>query len=630
MIGTLLRKELRQHWPALLLLALLTMGGYGLIIISSLMRAERGSAFETLRFFVLVNMTLAGLVLCHRLVVVEYAARTQLFLEALPVSRWRMVAVKYALGVIVVVGIVALALAISFGLGWRHEVLTLRFVSILAVRAFSAAICTYHFFFMMGFLGRYRLVMYLAAGLVVVIVSEFSDFQLNHFGPLALLDGRFPYENQRFPSDALRATWGLSAVCLGLAFLLALTREGGVAALLAEKMSHREKVFIAALVVGLVFTLSVLHEKTRRPPFDLHDAVTEQRAGTTIKVAAGNANTQDDARALARHVAEELSGAREYLGLLELPPVFITRRSDLDPARFERGELEEASGVHVQANFSSPDFRRDEFTAWLLRETLIAQTDGRAKLEAKLWVLDGFALYSGTRDHVAAPLAQDKALALRALYGVGSEFAMGDLCRWHRFRERVGEEIAAGVAWSGLKTLARRTSPDRARQFIRSVLGATVPKDLRAALHEAAAPIERLLQSETGLTAEEFWSLWQEELATSRRELTVQLAQLPKLTGQMDFARLSPDSRQVHYRVQIDPPPPVGARYSLLYCELPVFDEEVSPQLLRREQNAYPTRAEGELPDSLSRGARFYWTIELDVPALGCAVVSGWKREEIR
>jgi hypothetical protein len=483
---------------------------------------------------------------------------------------------------------------------------------------------------MMGFLGRYRLVFYLAAGLALTIVSQFSDLQLNHFGPLALLDDRFPYENQRLPGDALLATWGLSAVCVGLACLLALTREGGVATLLAEKMSHREKVFLGALVVGMVFALSVLEEKKRRAPFDLHDAVTEQRPGITAKVAAGEQGTEEEARELARHVAEELSRAREFLGLRDLPPVFITRRRDLDPTRYERGELEEASGVHVQANFSSPDFRRDEFTAWLLRETLIAHTDGRVKLESKMWVLDGFALYARTRDHVAAPLAQEKALALRALYGAGAGFAMEDLRRWHSFRERVGGEIAAGVAWSGLQTLARRTSPDQAQRFIRSVLGAEVPKDLRAIWHERTAPIEQLLQSEAGLTSEAFWSLWQAELAAARRELAADLAQLPKLTGQVDFARLSPDSRQAHYRVQIAPPPPDGARYSLLYCELPVFDEEVSPQLLHREQNPYATRAEGDLADSFSRGTRLYWTFEFDVPALGCAVVSGWKREEIR
>jgi len=630
MIKALFRKELRQHWPALLLLALLTMSGYSLIIAGAFLRGESGSVFESLRFFLIMIVVLAGLVLCHRLVVVEYAAKTQLFLEALPVSRWRMVAAKHVLGLMVMMGIVALALTIACALGWRQEALTLRFIAILAFRGVSAAVCAYNFFFMMGFLGRYRLAMYLAAALALMVVIEFTNLEPTHFGPLALLDERFAYENQHYPGQALRATWVLSVVCLAVAFLLALTREGGVAALLAEKMSHREKVFIAALLVGVLFAVSVLEEKKRRAPFDLHDAVTESGPGITAKVASGSGSAEEDARPLARHVADELSSAREYLGLRELPPVFITRRRDLDPLRYERGELEEASGVHVQANFSSPDFRRDQFTAWLLREALITHTDGRTKLEPKMWVLDGFVLYAATRERAGAPLAQDKALALRALYGVEAGFALEDLRRWHSFRERVGGEIAAGVAWSGLKTLARRTSPDRAQQFIRSVLAAEVPKDLRALLHERATPMGRMLQSEVGLTPEQFWLLWQEELAAARRTLATELAQLPRLSGQIEFRNLSPDSRQAQYRVLIEPPPPAGTRYSLLYAELPVFDEEVAPQLLRREQSPYPGKTQRELPDSLTRGTRLYWSFELDVPALGCAVVSGWKREEIR
>jgi hypothetical protein len=630
MIVALFRKELRQHWPALLLIALLTMGGYGLIILGALLRGESGSVFESLRVFIIMIVVLASLVLCHRLVVVEYAAKTQLFLEALPVSRWRMVAAKYALGLTVMVGIVLLALAIACSLGARHEALTPRFVAILGVRAVSVAVCAYHFFFVMGFLGRYRLALYLVAFLAGMVVSEFTDLEPQHFGPFALLDEKFAFENQQVPWDALAATWALSTGCLAVAFLLALTREGGVAALLAEKMSHREKVFIAALLVGVLFAVTLLDEKKRRAPFDLHDAATARGPGVSAKVATGSDHNEEDAQALARHVADTLSSARDFLGLEELPPVFITRRRDLDSSRYERGELEEASGVHVQANFASPSFRRDEFTGWLLRETLIAHTDGRVKLEPKMWVLDGFALYNGTCENASDPLVKDKALALRALYGAEVGFAPQDLRRWYSFRERVGGDIATGVAWSGIKTLARRTSPERAQRFIRSVLGAEEPKDLRAMVHEWIAPTERLLLTEAGLQPEEFWTLWQEELAAARQELAMELAQLPRLSGQMDFSKLSLDSRQAHYRVEIEPPPLPGTRYSLAYCELPVFDEEVAPQLLRREQNPYPARAEGQLPDSFSRGGRIYWAFELEVPAMSCAVVSGWRREDIR
>jgi len=628
MIWTLLCKELRQHWLALLLAAILTLAGYGLIVIKGMIAGDEGSVLVGVRLFVMSLVTLCALVICHRLVVVEYSGRTQLFLEALPVSCWWMVAVKYVLGLVLVLGVVVIALGLACLVGWSKEVLSPRYVVIVATRAISAALCAYHFFFVMGFLGRYRLALYLAVLLGCFAVDELTDLKLDRFGPFALLDERFPFEGERFPWDALRVTWGLNAAFLSIAFLLALTREGAVASLLAEKMSHREKVFIAALLVGLVFAVSVLEEKKTRAPFDLHDAVTERRAGVVAKVAA-RPSDKDPAESLGRHVADELAAMREYLGLGNLPPVFITRRRDLDADRYERGELEDASGVHLQANFGASEFDRAEFTAWLRREVLLAHTQDRAKLEPKMWVLDGFALFDGMRDRATDPLTQDKTLALRALYGQELGFESGDLSRWHSFRERVGGDIAAGVAWSGLKTLARRAGPERCQNFLRAVLGVEVPRDFRALLRERSAKLEHLLMTQAGLTLGQFWSLWQEELASMRRELADDLAQLPKLRAEVIYVPLSAESRQIRYRVRIEPPPD-RAPYSFLHHQLPVFDEEVAPQSIHREQNLYPQRREGELPHTFARGTRLYWTFSLDVPALGCSVISGWKRDEIR
>ena len=628
MTWTLLRKELRQHWLVFVLLVVLTMAGYALVLATNYAIGELGSVFTSLRIFVLIIVTLGSLALCNRLVVVEYAAKTQLFLEALPVARWRMVAVKYGLGLCLLLGIVSAALTLACLLGLRSEALTPRFISLLAARALSAALFAYNFFFLMGFLGRYRLALYIGVYVTCFAVAELTDLKLERFGPLALLDEKFAFEREEVPWQALRETWLLSGVCLLLVFVLALTREGTVATLLAEKMSHREKVFIAALLIGMVFAVSVLQEKATRAPFDLHDAVTEQRNGLLTKVAAGS-STEVEARRLARFVADELAAAQTYLSVTQLPPLFITRRGDLDANRFERGELENASGVHVQANFDADGFRDGDFSAWLLREVWIAHSHGRVKLEPKLWVLDGFALFHGARERAAAPLAADRALALRALYGTETGFKPDDLRRWNTFRERVGEEIAAAVAWSGLKTLARRHGPERCQRFIRSVLGESVPQDFRALLHERSAPLERLLPREAGVAFETFWAQWQEELAMARRELAPALAQLPRLRGEVKFLPLSADSRQVRYALRLDGPP-TSARYSFLYHELSVYDEEVPPQAIRREHNALAQEPQGELPESYARGARLYWTFALDVPELGCPVISGWKREEIR
>jgi hypothetical protein len=629
MTWTLLSKELRQHGLVLALIAVATMLGYAMILGTSFARGQSGSAFEGLRLFIILIGIVTSLVLCHRLVVVEYQAKTQLFLEALPLERWRMVAVKYGLGLAIMVLLVASAFGIACLIAWRRETLGVRYLGIIASRAFSVVWLVYTLAFLMGLLGRYRLALYIASFILVIILDEQTDLRFNQFGPFALLDGRFPYEGEVFPWKALRDTWALSSVLLVLVFGLSLTREGSVAALLAEKMSHREKVFIAALLVGLTSAAAMLAEKTKKAPFDLYGAVAEQRPGVMVKIASGSNAANASSRRLAAHVASELAAAREYLGLSRLPPVFITRRRDLDANRFERGELERNEGVHVQADFGAKDWSDDRFVAWLLREVLSAASNDRVKLESKAWVLDGFALYWTQRDHADAPLSRDRTLALRALYGADAAFSTVDLNRWLSFRERVGEDIAAAVAWSGVKTLARKQGAERCRQFFRAGLNAPTAKDVRASLHERAWPLDRLLREQAGVALDAFFSQWQQELAGARRELSEELAQLPRIRGEVSFIPLSTESRKVRYRISIEARSAPPARYSFLYHQLPALDEEVLPTSIQREQNRV-AQPEGELPEAYSRGGRLYSTFEVEVPALGCAVISGWTRQEIK
>ena len=630
MIWSLVRKELRQHWLAFLLVAGAAMSGDAILIMTGFVDGRAGSAFESWRIFVAIMGLLTATVLCHRLVVTEYQARTQLFLETLPLSRWHMVAVKYGLGLGVLLLILGLAFGLTCVLASQRQLLTVRFLGILAARAFTAAWFAYNLFFLMGLLGRYRTACYIAAFLVVAVLSDSTELHLNRFGPIALLDERFPYEKDLFPWEALRTTWVLGCVFVILAGLLSLTREGSVAALLAEKMSHREKVFIAALLVGVVCAFALLSEKKKRAPFDLAGAVTEQRRGVVVQVAADGKGGHPSTQLLAAQLAEELEEVRDYLALDRLPPVFLTPRDDLDANRYERGELEKAEGVHVQANFQATNWQSGHFLAWLLREVLIEASNERAKLESKAWVLDGFALYWAQRKRPDAPLTSDRALALRALYGTEQGFVPRDLRCWLSFRERVGEEIAAGVAWSGLRTLARRQGPDRCQRFLRGVLGTKVRKDIRALWHERTAPVEHLLKDEAGLGLQPFFAQWQAELVGARRSLSNELAQVPRLRGQVRFVPLSAESRQLRYRVALDRAPERPARYSFLHHELPFFNEEVESRSIRREQHTYDPQAENELPETFSRGARLYCTFALEVPALGCEVVSGWTRQEVK
>jgi hypothetical protein len=629
MTWTLLRKELQQHWVALVLLLMATLVGYPVIAATERVRGQAGTAFEGLRLFVIVLGLLSGLVLCHRLVVLEFQAKTQLFLAALPVARWRMLAVKYGLGLAVMFTLLGLSFTFAVVSAWNRELFTARFLAIVALRAFSVLWFAYSLFFVMGLLGRYRVALYLAGLLALMALHEHTRLQLDRFGPVALLDTRFAYETEFYPWADLRTTWALAMAFVALAFILGLVREGTVAALLAEKMSHREKIFVAALMVGLTWSLAVLSEKVKKAPFDLQQAATERRPGVLVKVAYGGTGGEPEARRLAAVVVQEVAAARDYLGLQEVPPLFITRRRDLDARRYERGELVEAEGIHVQANFGSKDWQDQPFIAWLLRETLITASEGRLELESKRWVLDGFALFWTLRERGEAPLAADKVRALRALYGVEGGFTSQDLRRWLSFEERVGRDIASAVAWSGIHTLAVHHGSKGCQQFLRAVLGEALPKDFRAALRERRGSTERRMLEATGQDFARFFQLWEADLAQARAVLAEELARLPRIAGEVEFLPTTADSRRVRYRASLPAKTASPTRYSFLYHLLPAYDEEVSPTLIRREQHSFPEQTEDELPEAYSRGQRLYYTFALEVPALECQAISGWKRRAI-
>jgi hypothetical protein len=246
-----------------------------------------------------------------------------------------------------------------------------------------------------------------------------------------------------------------------------------------------------------------------------------------------------------------------------------------------------------------------------------------------MWVLDGFSLFWQTRQLDASWL-DEQPLVMRALYGTSPGFTEQDLRNWHRFRERVGSDIASAVAWSGLVTLARSQGPERAQAFVGAVLAANTPKDFRALLHRRKNSVERLLERECGLTVSEFFSQWQRELARAREPLAAELEAIPVLVGHVEYVPLSSESRKVVYRLRMTPDIEWDGYYSFLYYNLPPFDQELDPQLVRRESSLYRTSRGGELPGSYLGGTRFSWTFAAEIPALGCRVISGWKREEIR
>ena len=259
MTVALIVKELREHWLPLLLIAGIMAVGF-LLILAGVMLDDSGSRLEAVRRFLIALLPLGVLVLCNRLVVREYQSKTQLFLESLPVSRGRMIAVKYLLGLALVFLAVSLVFALAILVSLRSETLTGRFVGIVSARVYTFSWCLYSFFFLMGLMGRYRVAIYVFGILGLFALDALTQVELARFGPFVLVDDQFAFERVVFPRQALLVSLASGSVLVLLTLVLSLIREGTVATLLAEKMSHREKITVA----GRDLRVSVFRQPLRK------------------------------------------------------------------------------------------------------------------------------------------------------------------------------------------------------------------------------------------------------------------------------------------------------------------------------------------------------------------------------
>jgi hypothetical protein len=205
-----------------------------------------------------------------------------------------------------------------------------------------------------------------------------------------------------------------------------------------------------------------------------------------------------------------------------------------------------------------------------------------------------------------------------------------DLRRWLSLREREGDGVATGVAWSGLDVLARRQGPERTRNFLKAALANQTPKDVRALWFERRNSVETQLETLAGMPMATFIAAWRAELDSARAALKSDLARLPRVRGEVWFDALSAETRAARYRVSLDPAPETAAsRVTLLHANLSAFETTVRQQDLHREDVDAASSAAGELVGAWSRGGRLYWTFSMELSDLGCEVISGWNRREI-
>lgn len=516
MNSALLAKEIRQHGAVFLALFVLNTAGTLLVARAISASGTNGSVLGGAGLSLASLLAITAAVAAHRLVVLEYQKKTNLFLEALPLPRWRMLLSKLVLGWVAVL-VTATAVLLSSWLFAQSEVRTPRFLAIVLSRALLWASFVYGFFFISSFLGRYRLPFHLFTGFTLLWLSADSGMRPAGFPPFALINPhRFGFERDDFPVRDLLATSGIVAGLFSGALLLGLVREGSVATMLGERMSHRERLFFGGAFLVLVSVL-LLVDHHQAEPFELPGALEEERYGIQLRFSPEDPTRPIDRElTLASSLAAVLAEERDWLQIpaSRWPAIFVVERPGMEGASvpYEAGALEEDEACLVYADYRRPSFPDSAFAHFVVRQCLSVYSRHRIDREERRWIFDGLQLLRELRSASPDAVQTWAGRASRALHD--HPLTAASLRGWDRYEDSAGEEPARALSWHLLHTLREQAGEERFRSFVTAALGPPVPaRDVRAVVRDRLHPTARIFANTIGTSLPEFVARWQGLLA---------------------------------------------------------------------------------------------------------------------
>ncbi len=660
-LTALLGKELRQHSVSGIILLACLVGGYLLMLVATLMNAESVSAMQAHASFLGLFVLIAAIVLGHRLVVAEYHGRTQLFLEALPIRRWEVVALKYGVGLAFLLLISGLSLAITTLVAMTREPLDGWFLTIVATRTAVYVFFLWAFLFGMGLIGRFRVPIYLLLLVMLGIVDEMTQLEIQRFGPIALLDNNtLPFERETMPVRALFETLGLGLAWTGIGFGLALIHEGSVAETLAKRMSQKEKALVGILFTAMMLAFVVFETRRDKAPYTFPEQETLVSSTVPLEILYLQPSRLEDAQTLSRRLETDLETLRQALGWAELPDVRIAYRPSLDADIYDRADLLENEGILVRANFrcqlpqhqvsqdSEDKWDPQAFSAYIVGLVLDEATDGRARFEPKAWLRDGFAQWWAAREYQVTPVenpamvcadndSPTRRAMLRALWATQAQpLDNNQLATWLRTRERHGEAVAEAMALSGLWVLEQSHGEAAVLALARAVFGRNPNEDIRELIYEWRHPMPAVFTDATPTDWQSFVAEWSAALDRWRQEPACRalLDTLPKGEAEVAIEHGEGTVRNIVYRFDYDRPWPAGTLVSLLHSRLPTpFDSPIERIDLRRREHLWPpdeSTTSWRLPGFYGQGSRAFLALEIDSAILGCPIRLVAVRQEIR
>jgi hypothetical protein len=603
----LIRKELREHGLILLVSGLLSMVSLlGFVV----MGEESGGRFTSLRAFALSIGLLNALIAANRLIVREYAGRTQLFLEVLPIGRARVFATKWLLGALWMQLLIAAAWASVLRYQRKTEVIATADALHVLGAASLFVLTVWAFAAMAGMLGRHRYTVWIAMLFILGIAVDAGNLSPDDLPVLSLLNDRIAMARGAVhPRDALWAG-ALTLAFLGGAAALALIGSGAIASTLARRMTARERVFllVAALAAGFVY--SVVEGKRKKPAFEVVDAAYVQGKHARIGVMATEDMARDRMLALGEAIASDVDLAIDALGLARYgpsgakvrPAIYVMPQQGLDKRLIERAALSGTSGIVLRA---SPEVPPEALRSEVLHALVNDASLGRAGREDRHVLLDGYAERTALRDDPRA-----RALSELRFASLAQPVDARQLVRWEASMEQLGECRANALALATVDALAAELGEAKLAALLRALFGRP-HDDVRVLLE--ASPSEQLEQAGSSWSA--VAARVEAQRVRSREQRAGELQHIPARAARIE-ARRKPKrgvTVQAHVRGAV--------AYRVLYAPLGPWTSQPQPLARLDVRGAHDAAlVSGTVPVSLAKGSHLFAAIELDEPILQCPV----------
>lgn len=607
---TLLKKEWREHRIVIALLYLVGL----FMLISEWQQAKNAvTPLQAWSQLVIRFGTLAAIFITNRLVVREYAASTQLFLETLPISRGRVFFVKWLAGWCALLVFMGTALACILW-GARGQVdLDARFIGLLCARAFAYLLLVYSVAFAIALTLRLRLYLWIMLLFTVAVFDTLLQMPSEDWPPFHLVKASMALERSQVPWRELGITVATALATLSIALGLALSAQGALVVALARRPSARTRTVLALLFGVMVLIATVLEKRRDPPPLEMQMAVA---SASLPRVEIGwlhQVGSMPAPEAAAR-ISADLARMQAWLGMARL-----ARTSLMLHSWGEAGDYTEVRGsphhVVIRAALGHPDLPVRDLEATLRATHVLDQAPLYRWREDRQWLLTGFTLWWGAQEDAAfQTLLERRARAaadrLQADAANAVDYAPS-LRASASTDEALGSCLSDALSWRAVRILADDLGPERFRALMRAALAVPLADDLDgiASVRATDALLEAAGHSMNRVGA------------TLGRVLPPRaLAPLPAL--QVEARPLAGDMVELHYRASHLP---AGADVALHYRPLRAAESIVSGAGTRWAA----LQASGVIPAVFTSGSRVLVFGQVRDRSLGCAYRFGAIRKEL-